>query len=38
MTKKTDRIIYKNANGEWINKRVQGKKASSVHKTQEAAE
>lgn len=38
MTKKTDRIVYKNANGDWVNKKLQNEQASSLHKTQKAAE
>ena len=38
MTKKTDRIVYKNANGDWVNKKLQNEKATSIHKTQKEAE
>lgn len=38
MTKKTDRIVYKNADGDWANKKLQNEKATSLHKTQKAAE
>lgn len=37
MSKDRDRIVYKRGD-EWINKRVDGERASSVHDTQRAAE
>ena len=37
-SKQKDRIVYKNEKGEWANKKVSGKKASSVHRTQKDAE
>jgi len=38
MSKKEDRTVYKNDDGEWANKRNDASRASSVHKTQAAAE
>ena len=38
MSKKNDRIVYRNQDGEWVNKKNSAEKASSVHKTQKAAE
>ena len=38
MSKKQDRTVYKNDDGEWANKRNDASRASSVHKTQAAAE
>lgn len=38
MSKKNDRIIYKNENGEWVNKKLNSDKASSLHRTQKDAE
>ncbi len=33
MSKKSDRIVYKNDNGKWVNKKVSAKKATSIHDT-----
>ncbi|TAK64592.1 MAG: DUF2188 domain-containing protein [Dehalococcoidia bacterium] len=38
MSKKQDRTVYKNDDGDWANKRNDASKASSVHKTQREAE
>lgn len=37
MTKK-DRIVYRNADKDWVNKRVGADRASSKHQTQKEAE
>ncbi|MDQ3042260.1 MAG: DUF2188 domain-containing protein [Acidobacteriota bacterium] len=31
-------MVYKNANGDWVNKKLQNEKASSLHTTQKEAE
>lgn len=36
--KARDRTVYRNADGDWINKRNDAGRASSVHNTQDAAE
>jgi hypothetical protein len=33
-----NRIVYRNKNGDWANKRMDADKAGSLHKTQKAAE
>jgi hypothetical protein len=38
MSKKQDRTVYKNSDGEWLNKRNDSAKASSKHGTQKHAE
>jgi len=38
MSKSSDRIIFKRDNGEWVNKKVDSDKASSIHRTQREAE
>ena len=38
MTKKRDRIVYRRDNNEWVNKRNDSSRASSVHSTQKEAE
>ncbi len=38
MSKKQDRTVYRNDDGEWANKRNDASRASSVHKTQREAE
>lgn len=38
MAKKQDRTVYQNKDGDWVNKRNDAGKASSVHDTQKAAE
>lgn len=38
MNKKNDRIVFKNKDNEWINKKLDASKASSKHSTQKAAE
>ena len=35
---KNSRIVYKNQDGEWVNKRSDANKAASLHRTQIAAE
>ncbi len=36
--KDKDRTVYKNSDGNWINKRNDASRASSIHKTQKEAE
>lgn len=38
MSKGRDRTVYQNADGDWVNKRNDASRASSVHDTQKAAE
>ena len=38
MSRKNDRMVYKTTNGDWANKKNSAGKASSLHKTQKAAE
>jgi hypothetical protein len=38
MAKKNDRIVSQNSNGDWANKKVNATRATSLHKTQGAAE
>ena len=38
MSKKQDRTVYKNDDGNWANKRNDSDRASSIHKTQREAE
>ncbi|MFZ2324900.1 MAG: DUF2188 domain-containing protein [Ignavibacteriaceae bacterium] len=38
MSKSSDRIIFKRDNGEWVNKKVDSDKASSIHRNQREAE
>jgi len=38
MSKSNDRIIFKRDKGEWVNKKVDSDKASSIHRTQYEAE
>lgn len=38
MTKKNDRIVFRNNNGDWANKKVSNDRATSLHKTQKEAE
>ena len=38
MSKGRDRMVYKRADGKWVNKRNDATKASSVHTTQRSAE
>lgn len=38
MSKDRDRMVYRRKNGEWANERNDAAKASSLHKTQSAAE
>jgi len=38
MSKGRDRTVYKNSNGEWVNKRNDAERASSLHRTQKEAE
>lgn len=37
MAKDRDRIVFRNKDGEWANKRYDAGKASSTHETQKAA-
>jgi len=38
MSKKQDRMVYRRPNGEWVNKRNDSDRASTVHDTQNEAE
>jgi hypothetical protein len=38
MSKDQDRMVYRNTDGDWVNKRNSASKAASVHQTQKAAE
>ena len=38
MSKKNDRMVYRNQEGDWVNKKNSANKASSLHSTQKAAE
>jgi len=38
MTRKTDRIVFRNGDGDWVNKRIDASRAGSIHATQVAAE
>lgn len=38
MSKKNDRIVYRNQTGDWVNKKNSAEKASSKHGTQKEAE
>ncbi|WP_319416460.1 DUF2188 domain-containing protein [Marispirochaeta aestuarii] len=38
MSKKQDRMVYQRDDGQWVNKRNDKKKATSVHSTQKDAE
>lgn len=38
MSKHQDRIVYRNSDGDWVNKRNSASKAASLHRTQEGAE
>lgn len=38
MRKKKDRTVYRNKDGDWVNKRNDASKASSLHRTQKEAE
>lgn len=38
MSKKNDRIVYRNQVGDWANKKTSASKASSLHSSQKAAE
>ncbi|WP_126146705.1 DUF2188 domain-containing protein [Synechococcus elongatus] len=38
MSKNQDRIVYKNSDGDWVNKRNSATRASSLHQTQKEAE
>jgi uncharacterized protein YdaU (DUF1376 family) len=38
MNKNQDRMVYRRDDGNWINKRNDSERASSVHSTQKAAE
>jgi len=38
MSKKNNRLVYKRKDGQWVNKKTNADKASSLHKTQYEAE
>jgi hypothetical protein len=38
MSKDQDRIVYRNSDGDWVNKRNAASRASSLHRTQKEAE
>ena len=38
MSKKNDRIVYRNQDGDWANKKNSANKASTLHSTQKEAE
>ncbi len=38
ISKKNDRIVYRNQDGDWINKKINADKASSKHDTQKEAQ
>ena len=38
MSKDRDRMVYKRSDGNWVNKRNDAEKASSLHETQKDAE
>ncbi len=38
MSKGRDRMVFRNTDGDWVNKRSDAGKASSLHDTQKAAE
>lgn len=38
MSKKNDRIVFRNKDGDWVNKRVDADRAGSLHETQHDAE
>ena len=38
MAKKTDRIVFRNDDGDWVNRRLGAARAGSVHDTQAEAE
>jgi uncharacterized protein YdaU (DUF1376 family) len=38
MSKRNDRMVYRRADGQWVNKRNDSDRASSVHATQAGAE
>jgi hypothetical protein len=38
MSKKNDRIVFRNEDGDWVNRRVDAKRAGSLHETQHEAE
>ncbi len=38
MSKKNDRIVYRNEDGDWVNKRIGADRATSKHDTQREAE
>ena len=38
MNRKNDRIVFRNSDGDWVNKKNSADKASSLHSTQKAAE
>jgi len=38
MSKKNERIVYRTKDGDWVNKKVESSKVSSLHRTQKEAE
>ncbi|MEM9218851.1 MAG: DUF2188 domain-containing protein [Cyanobacteria bacterium P01_F01_bin.150] len=38
MSKEQDRMVYRNSDGDWVNKRNSASKAASLHRTQKEAE
>jgi hypothetical protein len=38
MSKGRDRIVYQRSDGQWVNKRNDAERSSSIHRTQGAAE
>lgn len=38
MSKEQDRIVYRNSDGDWVNKRNSASRAASLHRTQKEAE
>jgi hypothetical protein len=37
MTKNNDRIVYRRNDGNWVNKKIDSDRASSIHSTQKGA-
>jgi hypothetical protein len=38
MSKDQDRMVYRNSDGDWVNKRNSASRAASLHRTQKEAE
>lgn len=38
MANPNDRIVFRNENGDWVNKKLDSERASSLHSTQKSAE